>query len=92
MLLPIAEFAYNNAKHASMGHELFELNYRYYLHVSYKEDVDPYSRFKVADNLTKEIRNLMVACRENLQHTQKLQKQANNKETKLKSYASGEKV
>ena len=34
----------------------------------------------------------MAACRENLEHTQKLQKRANNKETKPKSYVLSEKV
>ena len=30
-LLPMAELAYNNAKNASIGHTLFELNYGYHL-------------------------------------------------------------
>ena len=71
-LLPMAEFAHNNAKHASMGYTPFELNCGYHLCVSYKEDVDPRSRSKAADELTEELRNLMAACRENLQHAQKL--------------------
>ena len=40
-LLPMAEFAYNNAKYASTGYRTFELNCGYYLRVSYKKDVDP---------------------------------------------------
>ena len=64
----MAEFAYNNAKHASTGYTPFELNCGYHLLVFYKENVDPHSRFKVADELTEELRNLMAACRENLQH------------------------
>ena len=39
-LLPIAEFAYNNAKNASIGHLLFELNYGYHLRMLYEEKVD----------------------------------------------------
>ena len=71
-LLPMAEFAYNNAKHASMGYTPFELNYGYYPCVSHKRDIDPRSRSKEADELTKELKNLMVAYRENSQHTQEL--------------------
>ena len=88
----MAEFAYNNAKHASTGYTPFELNCRYHPRVSYKEDVDPRSRSKAADELTEELRTLMAACRENLQHAQELQKRAHDKGTKPRSYAPGEKV
>ena len=88
----MAEFAYNNAKYASIGYTSFELNCGYNSRVSYKEDVNPYSRSKVADKLTEKLRNLMATWRENLQHTQELQKRAYDKETKPRSYAPGEKV
>ncbi len=39
-LLPMAEFAYNNAKNISTGHALFEYNYSYHSWASYKEHVD----------------------------------------------------
>ena len=91
-LLPMAEFVYNNTKHASTGYTPFELNCGYHSRVSYKEDVDPHSRSKAADELTEKLRNLMAACRENLQHAQKLQKRAYDKGTKPRSYASGKKV
>ena len=91
-LLSMAEFAYNNAKHASTGYTSFEFNCAYHPPVSYKEDVDPRSRSKAADELNKELRNLMAACRENLQHAQELQKQAHDEGTKPRSYALGEKV
>ena len=81
----MAEFAYNNAKYVSMGYTPFELNCGYHPRVSYKEDVDPCSRSKAANELTKEIRNLMAACSENLQHAQEPQKRAHNKGTKPKS-------
>ena len=38
-LLPIAEFAYKNAKNTSIGHILFELNCGYHPRMSYKEKV-----------------------------------------------------
>ena len=75
-----------------MGYTSFELNCGYHLRVSDKEDVDPHSRFKAADELIEELRNLMAACIENLQHAQELQKRAHDKETKPRSYALGKKV
>ena len=42
-LLPMAKFAYNNAKNASTGHTPFELNCGYYPRMLYKEDVNPRS-------------------------------------------------
>ena len=88
----MAEFAYNNAKHDSTRYTPFELNCGYHPRVSYEEDVDSRSRSKAADELTKELRNLMTACRENLQHAQELQKRAHDKGTKPRSYASSKKV
>ena len=60
-LLLIVEFAYNNVKQASMEYILFELNCKYCLHASYKENIDPCSRSKAVDKLTKELRNLIAA-------------------------------
>ena len=91
-LLPIAGFAYNNAKNTSTGHTPFELNYGYHPWMSYKEDVDPRSQSKLADELSAELRELMMVCRESLHHTQELQKRAHNKGVKPRSYALGEKV
>ena len=70
----------------------FEPNYAYYPCVSYKKDVDPNSKFKAVDELTKKLRNLIAVCRKNPQHAQKLQKRANNKGIKPKSYAHSEEV
>ena len=42
-LLPMAEFAYNNAKNASTGYTPFELNCGYHPCVSFEEDTDPCS-------------------------------------------------
>ena len=67
-LLLMVEFAYNNAKNASTGHMLFKLNCGYHLQVSYEEDVGPCSKSKLADELLKELQELMTICRKNLHH------------------------
>lgn len=51
-LFLMAEFAYNNGKNASTSHRLFELNYKYHLYVLYKENVNPYTKSKVANKLS----------------------------------------
>ena len=91
-LLPMAEFAYNNAKNASTGYIPFKLNCGYHPCVSYEEDIDPRSKSKLADDLASDLRELMAVCWENFQHAQDLQKQAHNKGTKPRSYAPGNKV
>ena len=88
----MAEFTYNNAKNASSGHTLFELNCGYQPWMSYKEDVDPRSKSKSADKLSAKLRKLMIVCKKNLHHAQKLQKQAHNKGVKSRSYAPSDKV
>ena len=71
-LLPIAEFAYNNAKNASTGFTSFELNCRYHPRVSYKKDLDPRSKSKTAEELSSKFQNLMAACQQNLHYAQEL--------------------
>ena len=68
----MGKFAYNNAKNASIGHMLFELNYGYHPQISYKKKVDPRSKLKSADKLSMELRELMIICQKNLYHIQKL--------------------
>ena len=58
----MTEFAYNNAKNASIGHTPFKLNCGYHPQVSYKEDLDPRSKLKTAEELSFELRNLMAIC------------------------------
>ena len=88
----MAKFAYNNAKNASTGHTPFELNCGFHPRMSYEEDVDPRSQSKSADELSAELRELMIVCRENLHHAQRLQKWAYDKGVKPRSYAPDEKV
>ena len=61
-LLPMPEFAYNNAKNASTGFTPFKLNYGYHPRVFYKKDLNPCSKLKIAEELSSELRNLMAAC------------------------------
>ncbi len=91
-LLPMAEFAYNNAKIANTGHTPFKLNCGYYSRVSFEEDVDPRSRSRSANELVEELRELIEVCCQNLFHAQELQKRAYDKGVKSRSYAPGEKV
>ena len=64
---------------------LFEPNCGYHLYIFYAENVNFYFRSKIADKLTKKLRNLMAVCRENLEHAQKLQKQVIIKEPSLEA-------
>ncbi len=64
--MPMVEFAYNNAKNASTGHTPFELNCGYHPRVSFEEDVDPRSGSRSANELAKELRELMEVCCQNL--------------------------
>ncbi len=91
-LLLMAEFAYYNAKNASTGHTPFELNCGYHPRVSFEEDVDPRSRSCSANELAKELRELMEVYCQNLLHVQELQKRAHDTRVKSRSYAPGEKV
>ena len=70
--LPMAEFAYNNAKNASIGHMPFELNCKYHHQTSYKKDVNPCFQSQSANELVTELKEMIVAYRENLQHIQEV--------------------
>ena len=60
--------------------------------MSHKKDIDPHFKSKLADKLSVELTKLMTICRKNLQHAQKLQKQACNKNLNPKSYAFSNKI
>ena len=91
-LLPMAEFAYNNAKNISTGHTPFELNYGFHPRVFFEDNIDTRSRSRSANELTKELRELMDICQQNLLHAQEFQKRAHDKGIKPQSYAPREKV
>ncbi len=91
-LLPMVEFAYNNAKNASTSHIPFELNYGYHPKVFFKEDIDLRSRSRSANKLAEELRELIKVYCQNLLHAQKLQKRAYDKGIKSRSYAQDKKI
>ena len=91
-LLPMAEFAYNNAKNTSTGNTPFEFNCGFHPRVSFKDDVDSCSKFCSANKLAKKLKKLMDICQQNLLHAQELQKRVYDKSVKRQSYAPGEKV
>ncbi len=88
----MAEFTYNNAKNASIGHTPFELNFVYHPRVPYEEDVDLRSQSKSAKELATELKKRLAVWQKNLQHAQDFQKQHHNKNVKLRSYTPGDKV
>ena len=88
----MAEFAYNNAKNTSSDYTLFELNCGYHPRIFYKEDVEPRSKSKSANELSAKLRKLIIVCQENLDHAQELPKRGYNKGIKPKSYAPDDKV
>ena len=91
-LLPIAKFAYNNTKNTSNGYMLFKFNYGYHSRVSYEKDLNSCSKSKSMEELFFELQKLITVCQQNFYHTQKFQKQAQNKDIKPQSYTPGNKV
>ena len=88
----MAKFAYNNTKNISIDHIPFELNCDFYPQAFYKEDVNPRSWSKSADELAINLRELITICRKNLYHSQELQKCYYDKHAKPRSYVPGNKV
>lgn len=66
-LLPMAEYANNNAKNARTGHISFELNCGYHPRISY-EEADPRSQLKSADRLANKLKNLMTVYKDKFLH------------------------
>ena len=79
----MAKFAYNNAKNTSTGHMFFELNCGYHPCISYKKNLDPCSKLRIAEEFFSELQKLITIYQQNLYHAQKFHKQAHNKNVKL---------
>ena len=67
----MTEFAYNNIKNANTSHTPFQLSWKDYPRVLFKNDVNPYSKSRLAEKLTQELRDLMCIYQQNLLHAQK---------------------
>lgn len=59
-ILPIAEFAYSNAKNVSTSYTFFELNCGYHPRVFFKNETNSHLRFYSANELVKELKNLIL--------------------------------
>lgn len=88
----MAKFAYNIIKNVSIYHILFKLKYDEYLHISFKDKIDPCLNFYLANELVKELRNLRSICQQNLFYTQQFQKQVYDITIKFYNYILGEKI
>ena len=76
----------------SIGHTPFDLNCSYHSQMLYKEEVNSCSKSKSADELSAELRELIIICQETLYHAQELQKRAHNKSVKPRSYVPSDKI
>lgn len=76
----------------STDHISLELNFDNHSCVFYKEDINPRFKSKAADKLASKLKELMTSCQKSLWYTQELQKQADNKGVKPRSYAPGNQV
>ena len=68
--LPIAKFAYNNAKNTSTKYTSFELNCGYHPQVFFENNVNLYSRSCSTNKLAKELKELIDIYQQNLLHAQ----------------------
>ena len=62
----MAEFIYINAKNANTNYTLFELNYGYHSQVFFKDNIDSSFKSHSANELVKELKELMNICQQNL--------------------------
>lgn len=88
----LTEFAYNNAKNANTRYTSFKPNCDYHPCISFEDKVDFHLKSCSVDKLAKELRVLRLICQQNLLHAEKLQKLANDKDIKPRSYVSSKKI
>lgn len=91
-LLHIVEFMYNNAKNTYISYTPFELNCGHHPYVFFQDDANFYSKSCLADELVKELKDLMLICQQNRLNAQEIQKRSYDKGVKLQSYVSSEKI
>ena len=64
----MTEFTYDNAKNASIGYTLFELNCGFHLQVLFEKDIDHHFRSRLTNKLVNKLRKLIKICCQNLFH------------------------
>lgn len=63
----MAEFAYNNIKNfGNIDHMPFKLNYNYHPQMSYKKDINPWSKSQLANKLATDLKGLMIVYKKKL--------------------------
>ena len=67
--LAMAEFTYNNANNASIGHTSFEFNCGFHPQISFKDNINLYLKSRFADKLANKLRELINICQQNLLYT-----------------------
>ena len=88
-LLPMAEFAYNNSKHASTQMSLFEAMQGYTPRMSFEEPANFKAKSKSAKEHAEELAELMKVLKANLAHAQEQQAKYKDAKTKLKNFDVG---
>lgn len=61
----ITKSLYNNIKNAIIGHISFNLNYVFYSHIFFKDDINYHSNFHLAKKLTKKLKDKISICQQN---------------------------
>ena len=90
--LPTAEFAYNNTRHSSTKLTPFEANMGYHPRMSYKDNQDPRSKSKTAEEQAKNLCDLLAELKNNLQLAQDNQAKYHNRTVKERCYAPDDMV
>lgn len=61
----MTKFPYNNTKNANTGYISLELNFDYHFCVSYKKNINLYSKSKLTNDLASKLKKLMAMYQAN---------------------------
>lgn len=65
---------YNNVKNINIAYTLFEFNCKYYFCISYKKNINFWSKFKAVNKMLAKFQEFISIYYNNLFQSQKLQK------------------